>query len=520
MRVHSIVTRRHYEWLWAGLFLVFTVITALLMVGPLDRFARANDDLRDQPFALAEALLRAHEQAHALHTLQSDMVNSDDVAAASTALKQGEQHERQLTQALTDAIQGNADDLGNLAPLFKALSDWRETRERVAELLMAGRWYDARFVHHTNGERRYRELYAALTATLDAERRHAAYLRAQAMDAERSASMTILALTGLAGGALAALGLGLVVFVRTHRPLTRLRTSLLTLAEGDTSVHIPHCQQSNPVGAMARAIHRFRQSMIERDAATTALKLSEERLRQAMLAARQANDSKSRFLAAASHDLRQPLQALRLYLDTLDSQLDDRLHRRILNGALAALSAGEDLLRNYLDVSVLEAGILAPTVTTVAVQPLLVGLVRELNATAQEKGLTLRLVPCDTVVASDAALLRRLLRNLIANAIRYTAKGGVLVGCRRRGDVLRIQIWDTGIGIPADKMGAVFEDFYQIGNSERDRTRGLGLGLSVVDRTARLLGHNIAVSSRLGKGSVFTVSVPLTAGTMVAKAAA
>ncbi|MBX9635114.1 MAG: HAMP domain-containing histidine kinase, partial [Magnetospirillum sp.] len=447
MRQYSTLDIRHYKWLGASLFLFSTLAAAVLMLGQLDRFSRANEVLRDQPFALAEALLRAHEQAHSLHTMLQDMVDSVDVSAAEIMLMHSEQHEQRLTEALTDVVQRNPDDSNSLAALFKALSDWRESRERVAELLIEGRWYDARFVHNTEGERRYRQLYAALTATLDAERSHAAHLRMKAMTAERSAALVILGLTVLAGGALATAGLGVVIFVRTHRPLTRLRTSLLALAAGDTSIAIPHCQSSSPVGAMARAIHRFRQSMIERDAATAALKLSEERLRQAVQDARRANDSKEQFLAAASHDLRQPLQALRLYLETLDRRLENQRDRAILTGALIALSAGEDLLRDYLDVSVLEAGIVAPTVTTMAIQPLLNDLACELSSAAASKGLDLCVVPSSAMVLSDAALLRRLLRNLITNAIRFTSDGRVLIGCRRHGNTLRIQVWDTGIGI-------------------------------------------------------------------------
>ncbi|MEW5727283.1 MAG: ATP-binding protein, partial [Pseudomonadota bacterium] len=123
-------------------------------------------------------------------------------------------------------------------------------------------------------------------------------------------------------------------------------------------------------------------------------------------------------------------------------------------------------------------------------------------------------------VVSDPRLLANLVRHLVANAVRYTDAGGVLVGCRRAGGALRIEVWDTGIGIPEDQLAAVFEDFYQIGNRERDRAKGLGLGLSVVDRAARLLGHPLGVTSRLGKGTRFTVTVPLAATPRDARAAA
>jgi signal transduction histidine kinase len=164
---------------------------------------------------------------------------------------------------------------------------------------------------------------------------------------------------------------------------------------------------------------------------------------------------------------------------------------------------------NYLDVSVLESGIVKPSPADVAIAPLLDDVLQEWRGPAADKGLSLRLVGCGAMVRSDPALLRRVIRNLVSNAVRYTDEGGVLVGCRRRGDSLRIEVWDTGIGIPADQLQVVFEDFYQIGNPERDRANGLGLGLSVVDRAAHLLGHQITVTSRPGTGSMFAVTVPL-----------
>ena len=292
-----------------------------------------------------------------------------------------------------------------------------------------------------------------------------------------------------------------------------MRARLLALAEGDLDSPIPHVNSGSAVGALARAVATFRQGMIERDEAHRALRLSQHRLRAAMEDACQANAAKSRFLAAASHDLRQPMQALRLYLDTLDRRIDDSLDRRILGGALQALAAGEDLLRNFLDVSVLESGILKPDMSDLPVADVMADLAAECGVLARDKGLELRMVGSNLRVRSDATLLKRLLRNLLTNAIRYTSAGRVVVGCRRKGAFVRIEVWDTGIGIPADQLQAVFEDFYQIGNPERDRTKGLGLGLSVVERAARLLGHQITVTSRPGQGSMFAVTVPLVKGT-------
>jgi two-component system, sensor histidine kinase len=135
-------------------------------------------------------------------------------------------------------------------------------------------------------------------------------------------------------------------------------------------------------------------------------------------------------------------------------------------------------------------------------------LIREFDSQSVDKGIRLRFVPCSAIVTSDPLLLERILRNFIANALRYTRTGSVLMGCRHQGENLRIEVWDTGPGIPADKLEAIFEEFYQLEGVSRDRGRGLGLGLAIVDRTARLLGHPVAVRSVQGKGSVFSVTVP------------
>ncbi|NYZ14662.1 response regulator [Azospirillum sp. RWY-5-1] len=221
--------------------------------------------------------------------------------------------------------------------------------------------------------------------------------------------------------------------------------------------------------------------------------------------------AKARFLAAASHDLRQPFQAMRLFHHLmLDGLRTDRAqeHHRHLG---AAMESGEALLNALLDVSTLEAGTVRPHVVDLPLRPLLAAKLDEVRPAAAQKGLRLRLRACPAIVRSDPTLLGRIIGNLLANAVRYTAAGGILVGCRVHGTQLRIDVWDTGPGIPADKLDHVFEDFVQLDNAARDHRQGLGLGLSVVQRTARLLGHPLTVRSRVGKGSLFAVSVPLAA---------
>ncbi|HTH17720.1 MAG TPA: HAMP domain-containing sensor histidine kinase [Magnetospirillum sp.] len=501
---------RTLKWLALGLFLTFSAFAGGLAVSRVDHFAKTNDSLREQPFQLADGLLRAHHHVHKLQAGLRDAILANDVNAALAVQGRSTFDDKGLTEALDLVVNGQWDDEELVGRIVTAMSAWRDTRLRTAQLVVDGRQYDASFLHNSEGEDRYRHLEAVLEESLEAGRHHAARLRVEANRARRSAEFSLLGLAVLASGAITAIAVGLAVLMRTHRPLLRLRSGLLSLAAGDTGIAIPYLLNTNAIGAMARAIDCFRQSLTERDAATRALRESKERLRQAVDEAEQANAAKSRFLAAASHDMRQPMQALRLYLETLETRLTEGLDRRVLNGALTALAAGEELLRNYMDLSVLEAGIIKPHSAELALGPLLADLVREIAPVAREKGLDLRFVPTHAVIRSDAALLDRLLRNLLSNAIRYTPMGRVLVGCRREGEgLLRIEVADTGIGIPPDQIEAVFEDFYQIGNPERDRAKGLGLGLSVVDRTARLLGHPVHVRSIEGRGSIFWVVVPL-----------
>ncbi len=223
-----------------------------------------------------------------------------------------------------------------------------------------------------------------------------------------------------------------------------------------------------------------------------------------------AHRSKSTFFASVSHDLRQPLQAMRLFWSVIEQQAaatDDILHRQAIAKLGTALDASEELLNSLLDVATLEAGGIIPRLCSFDLQDIIDTEAGSFGKLAETRGLRVRVVTAHVMVYSDPVLLRRILRNLLVNAIKYTDRGGILVGSRRRGRSVLLQVWDSGKGIAADRIEAIFDDFYQIENSSRSHSEGLGLGLSVVSRTARLLGHEVRVRSRPGFGSVFEVEL-------------
>jgi signal transduction histidine kinase len=231
----------------------------------------------------------------------------------------------------------------------------------------------------------------------------------------------------------------------------------------------------------------------------------EERTHQLELA----NLAKSRFLAAASHDLRQPLHALGLFVAQLRSRLDSPDRDRLLERINASVTAMNELFNALLDISKLDAGVLAPSFTEFGVAELLDRIETTFAEAAHEKGLSLQVVASSAQVRSDFILLERVLLNLVSNAVRYTARGGVVVGCRRRGRRLRIEVWDSGPGIAEHERQNIFHEFYQL--AKGDRHAGLGLGLAIVDRLCGLLAHPIELDSTVGKGSRFAVTVPLAA---------
>ena len=264
-----------------------------------------------------------------------------------------------------------------------------------------------------------------------------------------------------------------------------------------------------------RELQEVNESLEQRvEQRTAALRDLNRELEAAREMAETANRSKTRFLAAASHDLLQPMNAARLFLSVLRQRPDEDDERsRLVMRADRSLTAAEELLSALLDISKLDSGALEPVLETIDVPELYEQLRRRFKALAANRGLVLRVRSLPVQVTSDRKLLTRMLQNFLANALRYTERGGVLLGCRRRGNEIELGVWDTGVGIAPEDQARIFEEFQRLGRSDRvddrDGERGLGLGLAITDRMARVLEHPLGLRSVPGKGSCFTVRVPL-----------
>ena len=304
-------------------------------------------------------------------------------------------------------------------------------------------------------------------------------------------------------------------FVNDHDPVrVRLRNSGIVIEI--RSAHMPDggivttytdvTEQVMAEEALERANETLEKRVVERTEELTRLNGELERAKGD---AEAANISKTRFLAAASHDILQPLNAARLYATTLLEDAQTQNDPALAENINASLEAVEDILTALLDISRLDAGAMQVEMSVFRIDEILNQLKREFDPIAREKGLDLVFVKTSLAVRSDRRLLRRLLQNLISNAIKYTPRGRVLVGARRiKGRVL-VQVWDTGLGIPAHKQRDIFQEFQRLEQGARI-ARGLGLGLSIVERIARVLDHNVTLQSTPGRGSCFAVSLPLT----------
>lgn len=301
-------------------------------------------------------------------------------------------------------------------------------------------------------------------------------------------------------------------------PVLALEDAVARIRAGSLDVRIPQHQSGtlvslengfNEMATALEASHRRSASALAHSEAELARQLAIARAKKEE--AERASEAKSRFLAAASHDLRQPLHALTLFATELLSGMTKMRNLQLASQIVTAAGAMGELLNALLDVSRLDIAAVKPHRQPVALEPLLEMIADSHRQTARTKGLRLRHRPTALWVDSDPQLLRRMIGNLVANAVRYTEKGGVLIGARKHGQRVHIEVWDTGIGINQAQLPYVFHEFFQVGNPERDSSKGLGLGLSIVARLGEILDHPVTVSSKPGRGSVFSVSVPMTA---------
>jgi signal transduction histidine kinase len=327
-------------------------------------------------------------------------------------------------------------------------------------------------------------------------------------DAHRRA----LVLVGLALGMLGiflAVVLSVFIGASVTRPVRRLAEAMRVLSEHGSVTRL-----ADEDGGELRTLTRGFNEMASRlQANARDLEVRIERATRALTAqknaAEQATDAKSRFIAAASHDLRQPLHAIGLFSGTLQRRTRGSDLEPVVRDLARAVAAMDKLFEGLLDLSRLDAGTVVARPRPFPLDRLFSQLQVEFADAATRKGLRLRLRAAHVLVSSDELLLHRLLSNLIANAIRYTERGAVLVGARRRGEEVRLEVRDSGIGIPVDQQNEIFQEFYQVANAERDRSVGLGLGLAIVAKLAGLLGTRVHVRSKPSRGSVFFLDVPV-----------
>jgi two-component system CheB/CheR fusion protein len=236
-------------------------------------------------------------------------------------------------------------------------------------------------------------------------------------------------------------------------------------------------------------------------------KRTADALEAAKLQAQRADAAKSRFLAAASHDLRQPLQTLTLLQGLLAQTIEGEKATRLAKRLDDTISSMSVMLNTLLDINQIEAGTVSAVMTHFPIDELFVRLRDEFTYVAEAKGLILRVVNSNLAVFTDPRLIEQMIRNILSNSLKYTATGKILLGCRRRAGSIRIEVWDTGLGIPQSELQTIFEEYHQIGNAARERANGLGLGLAIVKRLGDVLGAKVSVHSVLGKGSVFAIEI-------------
>ena len=463
---------------------VLLIVMGAVGLQVLSEVNQRTDDLNKLQRKIGAYRQVQHDITSQLYSVSSAFLSPDELTLSSTL--------RQLNQFAynTDRLQFVAKDEVERLDRFRQDYDrFTNLVTQVVELIRAGRTSEARELQLAQAvplAERLERLTNQLVNKAETDMVTGIELSIQAY-----VTSQWIVVSFASGSIVLALILGYAISGSLIGPVTKIGSRLDQIAAGDFSQRVDVINRDE-LGALAANVNR----------------MSEElgHLYQQLEAA---NLAKSRFLAAASHDLRQPLHALNLFATQLRSERDQAEKTRLIEQIDVATGAMNELFNALLDISKLDAGVLAPTISEFPVDQLLKRIGMTFATTARERELRLRIISNDAWIRSDFILLERILLNLVSNALRYTVNGGVVVGCRRRTDFLRIEVWDSGVGIAENQRRDVFREFYRLGTTEQNRGPGLGLGLAIVDRLCRLLGHPIELTSRVGRGSRFAVSLPL-----------
>ncbi|HXJ53994.1 MAG TPA: ATP-binding protein [Burkholderiales bacterium] len=468
-----------------------SIVVLLITVGAvglevLTRVERHAEEMVTLQRKIAAYRQLQHDTTAQLYSVTSALLIQEEASLAA-ALRQLNQFGYDF-----DRLQFVAkDEVGLLAELRSEYDQFIGVVAKVVELIQEGKVAEGRALQAAQAgplADRMERLTNQLVNRAEAD-------MVASIEANQGAHLTSLfMIAGFgAGSILLALVLGYAISLSLIRPVEQMEARFNELASGDFSrqIDVPNRDE---LGSLAANLNRMIDEL--------------GRLYRQLEAA---NLAKSRFLAAASHDLRQPLHALNLFVAQLRTETDPTERARIAAQIDASVTAMNDLFNALLDISKLDAGALAPNLTRFPIVDLLKQIEATFARAAGDKGLRLRFARSDAWVESDFILLQRILLNLVSNAVRYTDRGGVVVGCRRRGARLRIEIWDSGIGIPKDQWENVFGEFYRLSGPGQERRGGLGLGLAIVERLCRLLDHRVELRSAPGKGSCLAIEAPLVA---------
>lgn len=464
------------------------IVALLIMLGAvglqvLSRVNHRTDELIGLQRKIEAYRQVQHDTTAQLYSVSSALLSANEVTL-STALRQLNQFGYNV-----DRLQFVAKDEVDLLHLFR--QDYERFTAIVTdavELIRAGRVAEARELQSAQAAplaERLERITNQLVNRAEADM----VTGIEASDQAYATSQWIVVGFAL-GSIMLALILGYVISWSLIGPVTEIEAGLKQIAAGDFSQQV-RVGNRDELGVLAASVNR-----------------TSEQLGGLYHQLELANLAKSRFLAAASHDLRQPLHALNLFLDQLRDARNPADRRELLARTDTAVTSMNELFDALLDISKLDAGVLAPSISDFPIGRLLRRIETTFLVAARDKGLRLRMVASAAWVRSDFILLERVLLNLVSNALRYTERGGIVIGCRRCNGRLRIDVCDSGIGIPEDQRRSIFGEFYQLGGGGQDRAGGLGLGLAIVDRLCGLLDHPVELSSRMGRGSRFSVSVP------------